>query len=71
MRREPADQGVLDSLARAASPSASAPTLWLHATCVELNATGIVLLGPSGSGKSDLALRRINRGARLVACLSR
>jgi HPr kinase/phosphorylase len=67
MRREPADTGVLDSLAQAAPASASAAALWLHATCVELNATGIVLLGPSGSGKSDLALRLIDRGARLVA----
>jgi HPr kinase/phosphorylase len=41
--------------------------LWLHASCVELNQTGIVLLGPSGSGKSDLALRLIDGGARLIA----
>lgn len=40
---------------------------WLHATCVELNQTGIVLRGPSGSGKSDLALRLIDGGARLIA----
>ena len=39
----------------------------LHASCVELSGTGVVLLGPSGSGKSDLALRLIDRGARLVA----
>jgi len=41
--------------------------LWLHASCVELNQAGVVLLGPSGSGKSDLALRLIDGGARLVA----
>jgi HPr kinase/phosphorylase len=39
----------------------------LHASCVELSGTGVVLLGPSGSGKSDLALRLIDGGARLVA----
>ena len=39
----------------------------LHATCVELLGTGVLLLGSSGSGKSDLALRLIDGGARLVA----
>ena len=39
----------------------------LHASCVELAGTGVVLLGPSGSGKSDLALRLIDGGAQLVA----
>src|SRR5262245_39680489 len=38
-----------------------------HASCVELSRIGVVLLGPSGSGKSDLALRLIDGGARLVA----
>lgn len=41
--------------------------LLLHATCVQLGDTGVILLGPSGSGKSDLALRLIDRGAVLVA----
>ena len=39
----------------------------LHASCVELSGTGVVLVGPSGSGKSDLALRLIDGGAQLVA----
>jgi serine kinase of HPr protein (carbohydrate metabolism regulator) len=43
------------------------PKTQIHATCVELNGIGIVLRGPSGSGKSDLALRLIDNGARLVA----
>lgn len=43
------------------------PETQIHATCVELNGTGILLCGPSGSGKSDLALRLIDGGARLVA----
>jgi serine kinase of HPr protein (carbohydrate metabolism regulator) len=39
----------------------------LHATCVDIGGTGLLLRGPSGSGKSDLALRLIDGGARLVA----
>ncbi|MGE5147594.1 MAG: HPr kinase/phosphorylase [Candidatus Eiseniibacteriota bacterium] len=39
----------------------------VHATCVEVEGMGVLLRGPSGSGKSDLALRLIDGGARLVA----
>jgi len=46
-------------------------TRTIHATCVALDGAagqcGILLRGPSGSGKSDLALRLIDEGARLVA----
>ncbi len=35
-------------------------SLQLHATCVAIDGRGIVLRGPSGSGKSDLALRLID-----------
>jgi serine kinase of HPr protein (carbohydrate metabolism regulator) len=38
----------------------------LHATCVSIDGRGVLIDGPSGSGKSDLALRLIDRGARLV-----
>jgi HPr kinase/phosphorylase len=41
--------------------------VWLHASCVEVNGAGVILLGASGSGKSDLALRLIDEGGRLVA----
>jgi len=41
--------------------------LMLHGTCVELGGAGVLLRGKSGSGKSDLALRLIDGGARLVA----
>ncbi len=41
---------------------------YVHATLVELGGKGVLLLGSSGSGKSDLALRLIeNKGAKLVA----
>jgi HPr kinase/phosphorylase len=39
----------------------------LHGTAVALDGKGLLLRGPSGSGKSDLALRLIDGGARLVA----
>ena len=39
----------------------------VHATCVVVQGTGVLLYGRSGSGKSDLALRLIDRGAGLVS----
>lgn len=39
----------------------------IHATCVELAGVGVLLRGAPASGKSDLALRLIDGGARLVA----
>ena len=40
----------------------------IHATLVQLDGKGILLIGKSGSGKSDLALRLImNKKAQLVA----
>jgi len=39
----------------------------VHGSCVEIDGRGVLLRGPSGRGKSDLALRLIDRGARLVA----
>ncbi len=39
----------------------------LHATCVAIGPAGILIQGPSGSGKSSLALMLIDGGARLVA----
>jgi serine kinase of HPr protein (carbohydrate metabolism regulator) len=42
-------------------------TQMIHASCVEIMGRGVLLLGPSGSGKSDLALRLIDRGATLVS----
>lgn len=43
------------------------PAARVHGTCVDIGGAGVILSGPSGSGKSDLALRLIDAGARLVA----
>jgi hypothetical protein len=39
----------------------------IHASCVAIAGKGVLLLGASGAGKSDVALRLIDGGARLVA----
>jgi len=39
----------------------------VHATCIAIDGNGVLLRGPSGSGKSDLALRLIDGGGALVA----
>jgi serine kinase of HPr protein (carbohydrate metabolism regulator) len=39
----------------------------LHASCVAIAGRAVLIEGPSGSGKSDLALRLIDRGAVLVS----
>ena len=39
----------------------------LHASCVAVDGRGLLILGPSGSGKSSLALQMIALGAILVA----
>jgi len=38
-----------------------------HASCAARDGHGVLLLGPSGSGKSDLLLRLVDRGFALVA----
>jgi HPr kinase/phosphorylase len=42
-------------------------SILLHATAVAIDGRAVLLRGPSGSGKSDLGLRLIDAGARLVA----
>jgi serine kinase of HPr protein (carbohydrate metabolism regulator) len=39
----------------------------LHATCIAIRGRGVLLTGAPGAGKSDLALRLIDRGAELVS----
>jgi serine kinase of HPr protein (carbohydrate metabolism regulator) len=39
----------------------------VHASCVAIDGRGVLIAGRSGSGKSDLALRLIDRGAALVS----
>ena len=39
----------------------------IHASCVALAGTGVLLRGPAGAGKSDLALRLVDGGGMLVA----
>jgi HPr kinase/phosphorylase len=64
-----------DVVAQASRPASAdlpraapqAQHVWLHASCVQLGGVGVVLLGASGVGKSDLALRLIDVGGLLVA----
>ena len=43
------------------------PDLLVHASCVAIASRAVLLAGRSGAGKSDLALRLIDRGAALVS----
>lgn len=39
----------------------------IHASCVAVSGHGVLLLGASGAGKSDIALMLLDAGAQLVA----
>ena len=39
----------------------------LHASTVAVDGRAVLICGPSGSGKSDLALRMLDRGFKLVS----
>lgn len=46
---------------------AKIPSEKVPGTCVEVEGLGVLFRGPTGCGKSDLALRLIEGGARLIA----
>lgn len=50
-----------------ANKSNDAQVILVHATAVQFAGKGVLLLGPSAVGKSDLALRLIDAGAILIA----
>lgn len=39
----------------------------IHASCVQFLSKGLLIVGPSASGKSDLSLRLMDEGAKLVS----
>lgn len=49
------------------TPRCSSPTTTLHGVFMELYGLGVLLAGPSGVGKSELALELLTRGHRLIA----
>jgi HPr kinase/phosphorylase len=51
-------------MAAPASGSRAAMSRLVHGTCLEIGGCGILILGQSGSGKSDLALRLIDQPGR-------
>ena len=51
----------------AASPGPRLSAETLHASTVAMEGRAVVISGPSGSGKSDLALRLLDRGFTLVS----
>ena len=42
-------------------------SLIMHATCVDVNGSGVLIIGRSGSGKSSLAINLVALGSTLVA----
>lgn len=47
--------------------SGGSETCMIHASCVALQNTAVLIIGPSGSGKSALALQLMAYGAALVS----
>src|SRR5690349_3553448 len=58
--------GSAEPAAMTRGAGALADGIDVHATAVAIEGRALLLRGPSGSGKSDLALRLVDGGARLI-----
>jgi serine kinase of HPr protein (carbohydrate metabolism regulator) len=65
MTISPSANGLSPRTVQAVETRLSSETL--HASCVAIAGRAVLIMGPSGSGKSDLALRLVDRGAVLVS----
>ena len=57
----------ISAAGRHPADAAPAAGITVHGVCVEVFGTGLLLTGPSGVGKSELALALVSRGHRLIA----